>query len=172
MAKIKVLVLIPLVVETKNFVTLSPKKAGLSLWQCLLRGCRPVKNNVSITVKNVGVRAFCELDSLPSVFDKITLPVITHGKESSIPLVVTKVMPPPKKPSSPFLVYAAFDIGFSRDHMNVCSKRDVFGNIEPTYAWLFGHGTRLTELRQSIDQGHTTGLTTWYKEKTILIEAL
>ena len=95
MTKIKVLILIPLIIQTKNFVEMTPKEAGLPWWRRLLRADLMIKKEVSLTIKNVGIRTFYELDYIPSVFDKITLPAIIHGKDEAIPLIVTKVAHPP-----------------------------------------------------------------------------
>lgn len=74
---------------------MTPKEAGLPWWRRLLRADLMIKKEVSLTIKNVGIRTFYELDYIPSVFDKITLPAIIHGKDEAIPLIVTKVAHPP-----------------------------------------------------------------------------
>ena len=170
MTKIRVLILNPLITKEDNFIWVPPKEAGLPWWRCILHGKRPVKKRVSITSINRGVRTFYELEHIPSVFDKVTLPVVVHNSERVISLVVTKVTPP-KKLSGPFLIHTAFDLGFPRERMEVCSSKDISGNIEPTYAWWLGHGMRFTELWKDIHSGNTKRLTVWCKEKTIPNEA-
>jgi hypothetical protein len=133
----------------------------------------PLKKEVSLTIKSVGIRTFYELDYIPSVFDKVTLPIIIRGKEHATPLVVTRVVPPPyRNLSRPVLVYAAFDLGFSQRRMEICSEEDIFGNIEPIHAWWFGHGLRVAELWRNALDGSARGLTTWSKEKTISADAV
>lgn len=170
MAKIRVLILIPLTTKEDNFIWVPPKEAGLPWWRCIFHGKRVVKKKVSTTSVNRGMRTFYDLDLIPSVFDKITLPIIVRDSERIISLVVTKVTPP-RKLSGPFLIHTAFDLGFPRERMEVCSKKDIAGNIEPTYAWWLGHGMRFTELWKDIHSGNTKGLAVWYKEKIIPIEA-
>ncbi len=172
MTKIKVLILIPLIIETKNFVEMSPKEAGLPWWRRLLRADLMIKKEVSTTVKNVGIRTFYELEYVPSVFDKITLPVTIHGKAEAIPLIVIKVAHPPyRNLSRPYLVCTALDPGFPRERLEVCSNKDIYGNIEPVHAWWYGHGKRFAEFWRHALDGSMPGFTTWSKEKTILAES-
>lgn len=171
MTKIKVLILIPLVIETKNFVEMSPKEAGMPWWRRLLRADLMVKKEVSTTVKSVGIRTFHELTQLPQVFGKITLPFIIQGKEYAIPLVVIEVVRPPHRNlSRPYLVYAAFDPGFPQERLEICSTKNIYG-IKPIHAWWYGHGKIFAELWKDAIRGRLSGVTIWSKEKTILAEA-
>jgi len=173
MAQIQALILIPLIIEEENFELVTPKEAGLPLWRRILRGGRMIKRKVSTLVVNAGMRTFYKLDSVPSVFEKVTLPIIVQGKERVISLVVTKVTPPPyRNPSRPFIIRTAFDLGFPRERMEVCSERRGGSGVEPTYAWNFGHGLRFGELWKEILHDRTTGLTRWYKKKTIPVETI
>jgi hypothetical protein len=157
--------------QTRNFVEISPKEAGLPWWRRLLRADLMIKKEISTTVKNVGVRTFYELNEIPSVFTKITLPVVIHKKDHSLPLIVTKVTHPPyRNPSRPYLIYTAFDPGFPQERLEICSEKDVYGNVEPVYAWWFWHGGRFAELWKDALDGRLAGFTTWSKEKIVPIE--